>query len=86
MLVKEILSKWPCITQALESAVHETGVAKVCQADDTPFSILVPFHLHCLCIHNQICLALVKVILLIVSLASLRAILNLLAGAGDLKE
>jgi hypothetical protein len=47
---------------------------------------LIPFHLHGLCIHNQICLALVKVILLIVSLASLRAILHLFAGAGDLEE
>jgi hypothetical protein len=47
---------------------------------------LVPFHLHGLRIHNQVCLALVKVVLLIVSLASLRAILHLLAGAGDLEE
>jgi hypothetical protein len=43
-------------------------------------------YLATLSVHNQICLALFEVILFIVSLASLRAILNLLAGACDLEE
>ena len=86
MLIEEVSSKWPCITEALESAVHEAGVAKVCQTYDASLSIWVSIHLHSLRIYNQICLTLVKVVLLIVSLASLRAILNFLADAGNLEE